>query len=194
MEKTAKIIREITVAPAMALLMLIIIYIGKPDTFGSITSFICSILFLTVLPIMAYPLQKYIPGFKDRGREGQRSLAMIFAVSGYILGCIANIFLSAPKLMWIIYLEYLFSGILILIFNKCFHLSASGHACGVVGPIALLIFFGIPALLPGMFVTAGVYFSSLKIKRHNIKQLIGGTIIPVVVILLLAFTRISIHF
>jgi len=32
------------------------------------------LLFLSILPTLAYPLQKYILKYKDRGREGQRSL------------------------------------------------------------------------------------------------------------------------
>ena len=43
---------------------------------------LCGLLFLVVLPLLAYPLQKYIPHFKDSGRDGQRSLAMIFSAAG----------------------------------------------------------------------------------------------------------------
>lgn len=157
----------------------------KPYVFGKILNYIFAIFFLTILPILAYPLQPFIPYFKERGRDGQRELAMIFAVLGYLLGCVTCFISQAPTTLWIIYLEYLLSGLCILIFNKVFHLKASGHACGVVGPICLLCYFRIPALVPGLLTILIVYWASLKIGRHTFSQLLGGSIIPVVVLVLL---------
>lgn len=186
MEKISFLVRKITVAPFMAAAMLITSWFCNPSIFQNPLSFWYSILFLTILPLMAYPLQKFIPGFKDKGREGQRSLAMIFAVMGYVLGCIVNGCFASTRELWIIYLEYLFSGILIFLVNKCFHLKISGHACGIVGPLALLITFHIyAAIVPGIILVILVYYSSLKTKRHTFLQLIGGSIVPIVVILML---------
>ena len=95
--KVSKIIRIFTVAPIMALVMLLIIQLSKPGLFGNKANLLLSILFLTVFPLLAYPLQPFIKKFKDKGREGQRTLAMIFAVSGYILGLLSALLLQAPK-------------------------------------------------------------------------------------------------
>ena len=51
-----------------------------------------------------------------------------------------------------IYLEYLLCGIAMLVINKAFHLKASGHACGIVGPVAMLYYFGL--LIPAVIGTA----------------------------------------
>jgi hypothetical protein len=179
MGKVSKIIRVLTVAPIMALLMLVIVYISNTKLFGGPTNFVLSIVFLTILPLLAYPLQPFIKKFKDKGREGQRTLAMIFAVVGYVFGCLSALFLHAPKFVWIIYLTYLLSGALIMLFNKLFHLKASGHACGVTGPFAILISFGQILGYIGVPVLAAVYWASLHMKRHTLKQLLGGTVIPV---------------
>lgn len=56
---------------------------------------------------------------------------MIFAVAGYVLGCLVCLISGAPVSQWIIYLEYLLSGLLIFGCNKLLHRKASGHACGV---------------------------------------------------------------
>lgn len=138
-------------------------------------------MFLCVLPILAYPLQKYIPHFKDKGREGQRSLAMIFSAVGYLLGTLVAFITGAPAELKIIYLEYLLCGIAMLVLNKAFKLKASGHACGIVGPILLMIYFKmyIPAAV-GALLIVPVYVSSLKTKRHTALQLIGGSLIPLV--------------
>lgn len=179
-EKLAKTLRIITVAPIMALVMLITLYINDSKLFGSVVDFILSILFLTIFPLLAYPLQPYIKPYKDKGREGQRTLAMIFAVAGYICGSLSALIFHSPKSVWVIYLCYLLSGILIMVFNKLFHLRASGHACGVTGPFAMLVFFGQIIGYAGIPVLAVAWWASLKMKRHTVWQLIGGTVIPIV--------------
>jgi hypothetical protein len=186
MNRCAKAIRNITIPPVMAGIMLFILWGKKPQVLGTAGSLWCGILFLTIFPILAYPLQSCLPGYREKGREGQRNLAMTFAVAGYILGVISNFFIRAPRGMWMIYLEYLISGVVIFFINKCFGFRASGHACGVAGPVALMVYFGIKALLPGVLVLALTIWASLKMKRHTAEQLLGGTAIPVGVLLLIA--------
>ena len=179
MKKLAKIIRILTVAPAMALVLLLILYLRSPLLFGSPVNFLLSVLFLVIFPLLAYPLQPFIKRFKDKGREGQRILAIYFAVLGYVGGCLSAFILQAPKNIWIIYLTYLFSGILILLFTKLLHFKASGHACGITGPFALLIYFGQPIGWSGIPVLALAWLSSLTMKRHTNRQLIAGSMIPI---------------
>jgi len=73
-----------------------------------------------------------------------------------------------------------------LLMNKVFRRKASGHACGIVGPILLLFYFGqvIPAVI-GIFAVVMVYVSSLRTKQHTLPQLIGGSMIPLFVLMLL---------
>lgn len=185
MDRLAKIIRICSIAPFMACVMLSTLFFRNSDIFGSTLNFLLAILFLTILPVLAYPLQPIIPHFKNRGRDGQRELAMVFAVCGYIMGCVICFISNSTTSLWIIYLEYLFSGLCILICNKLFHLKASGHACGVVGPICLLCYFRVPVLITGLLITLMVYWASLKMGRHTFPQLLGGSLIPIAVILFL---------
>ena len=73
-----------------------------------------------------------------------------------------------------------------LLFNKAFHLKASGHACGVVGPVILLLYFKlyIPAIIGVVFIVP-VYIASLRTKQHTAPQLLGGSVIPVAVLALI---------
>ena len=164
-----------------------VIYVLHPDYFGSAWHFLGTILFLCVLPTLAYPLQKYIPKYKDRGREGQRTLAMLFSFVGYLFGTLSAYILAAPTELKIIYLEYLFCGIGMLVLNKIFKIKASGHACGIVGPVILLVYFGayIPALI-GAALILPVFISSVKTKQHTAPQLICGSIIPAVMLAIIA--------
>lgn len=180
MKNLAKIIRIITVAPIMALNMLLTLYLQNPLLFGSAVIFILSVLFLVIFPLLAYPLQPLIKKYKSKGREGQRTLAIIFAVAGYLGGCLFAILLHASKNVWIIYLTYLLSGTLVMLWNKLLHFKASGHACGVTGPFALLIYFGQPYGYIGIPVLALVWLASLYMKRHTNLQLITGSVIPIV--------------
>lgn len=174
----AKAFRVLMVAPVMALVMLLILYIRVPSVFGSPLFFAAAVLFLTVLPLLGYPLQPLFPHFREKGREGQRTLAMIFAVAGYIAGCGLAFFTHAPGGLKVIFLSYLFSGALVVLFNKLLHLRASGHACGVAGPFAILACFGQWASVLGVPILAVVWWSSLKTHRHTAGQLAAGTVIP----------------
>ncbi len=183
MNKISKIIRRFTVPPVFAAALLITVYIVFPHYYGNIWQLLGGIFFLSVLPTLAYPLQKYFAHFKDRGREGQRSLAMIFSFVGYLLGTIIAFAFSAPVQLKIIYLEYLLCGVGMLLLNKVFKIKASGHACGIVGPVILLLYFGlyIPAII-GTALIVPVYISSIRTKQHTASQLIVGSIIPAVVL------------
>ena len=72
-----------------------------------------------------------------------------------------------------------------LVLNKAFKLKASGHACGVIGPTVLMVYFGlyIPAVICALFAVP-VYISSVKTKRHTPMQLLGGTLIPLVMLVI----------
>lgn len=185
MKKSLKIIRILTVAPIMAFLLFTLTYIFRNQYFDSIWQYIYSVFCLTVLPLLAYPLQRFIPGFKDRGREGQRSLAIIFSVVGYVLCCIFGLIFTQSKELWIIILTYLFSGVVIFVSSKVFKFKISGHACGVFGPVSVLFYFGlyIPAII-GIGIMALVYYASLKSGRHTIYELISGTVLPAILMFL----------
>lgn len=180
-------IRKLTVAPIMAAAMLVAFRCLKPEIFQSTMIFSLGLLFLGIFPLLAYPMQKHIPSYRDRGREGQRSLAMVFAVAGYVFGLLSGLLFHAPKQTMVLYLEYLISGIVITVFNKCFHIKLSGHACGILAPIGLFLYFQLYACaFIGCIVAVLVYMASLQTKRHTLSQLIGGSIVPLAVLVLIS--------
>jgi hypothetical protein len=190
LKKLAYIVRVLTVAPLMALVMLLVLYFGDPGFFGGTAAFIQMALFLVVLPLLAYPLQPLIKPYKEKGRDGQRTLAIIFAVAGYVLGCICALIFQAPGNVLVIYLSYLMSGGGVMLINKLLHFRASGHACGITGPFALLVYFGHTC---GYFIGAPVlavaWLSSLYMKRHTNAQFITGAVIPFCVLGLIIIVK-----
>ena len=189
----AKFIRVITVPPIMALMLLIVLYLTKEEFFGNTTNLILAISFLVVLPFLAYPIQPLIPGFRRKGREGQRSLAMWMSSLGYICGLATALFLPVSKYLLIIYLTYLISGVSLVLLNKVFKIKASGHACGVAGPIFSLIYFLGPWVLFGILILAAVFWASLSMKRHDKSELFIGTTVPTYALLLAFLIVIGYH-
>ena len=59
--KLSKIIRIVTIAPIMAAVMLAIIQLAEPEQIGGASNLITALIFLTILPVISYPLQPVIP-------------------------------------------------------------------------------------------------------------------------------------
>lgn len=80
----------------------------------------------------------------------------------------------------LVYLCYIFSGTLIAIFTKCLKIKSSGHAAGTAGPITILVLRVSPWFFLGYLLLIPVYCSSLRLKRHTMKELLWGTAYPIV--------------
>lgn len=186
MDKVCKVARILTLAQLLAAFSLTMLYFFRPEVYPTGWHYAYMLFYLGILPMLAYPLQPIVPKFKHKGREGQRTLAMIFAVVGYLLSALTCALTDATPDMWLVTLEYLISGVLILVFNKVFHLRASAHGCGTAGPIFLLMYFGlyIPSAIMAV-LTVIAYVSSVKMKRHTYPQLIGGSLISVLLLAVL---------
>ncbi|MBQ8080691.1 MAG: hypothetical protein IJ240_02200 [Clostridia bacterium] len=115
---------------------------------------------------------------------------MLYALAGYALLVLLNAIFGATRALWLVCLEYLLSGLLILLFNQAFHIRLSGHACGILAPMLLLASQGIGWAIPAglaLLLLAGA--ASLKMERHTTGQLIGGCIVPAVLFILLRQRR-----
>ena len=173
----AKIVRILSVAPVPAACLFVLMY-----TYGrmnSIAELICGLLTISLLPLTAYPLQNLIPHFKNKGREGQRTLAMIMSTAGYVIAVSASVILDFSQSSRAVFLTYLLSGITLLIVNKVFKFRASGHACGLAGPMGVIAYLAGPT---GFAVSGAVLllvlWSSLKLRSHTAPQFLVGAIIP----------------
>lgn len=177
--KLAKLISILTVVPIIAFFLITLLYYNFHLEFESSLWYVYSLFFLTILPIMAYPLKRIIPGFKNQGRDGERKLAFILAVIGYVCGSIFAIILKAPIIVQEIFVAYLYSGVALYIINKFIHFKASGHACGVSGPITLLCsILGAKALWFCLILPI-VFWARMTLKRHKMRELIAGTLVGI---------------
>lgn len=178
-EKWAKGIRVLTAAPFFALLLCVWMYAGKENAFASWRHFAAAVFFLTLLPLLSYPTAYWIPAMRKKGREGERNLAIVFSIAGYIAGFGYSALCGGTGFERVLYGTYLLSG-MILAGCTAVHYKASGHASGCSGPIAMLSVFFSPWCLTGYWLMLPIIWSSLKLRRHTLPQLAVGMLIPVV--------------
>jgi len=186
MNTVSRIIIKFTVPPVFATVLLCALLIARPEYVGEPWRVVLGIFFLAVIPVLAYPLQRFIPHFKNGGRKAQRTLAMIFSFIGYLGGTVVAFITSAPEKLKLIFLEYLLCGVFVIILNKVVHIKASGHACGVVGPVMMLAYLRVfvPAIICAALILP-VYIASVRTKQHTVGQLIWGSAIPFAALLIL---------
>ena len=175
--KLAKFFRVITIPPIVAVVLILLLHFAGGFFPGYDAWW--AIFFLAVMPSLSYGIWAVIPKLREKGRSTQRFLAVIFSVIGYIGGTLYCVFVSGSNVELLVYLTYLISGFLILIFSYVFHLKGSGHACGLAGPVAMMSYCLTPFYSIGFVLLGVVFWCSLKLKRHNISQLIVGSTMPI---------------
>lgn len=180
MKKLAKMIRVLTIAPILALLLINVLYFAKPNSFIGIGNYLFMTFTISLLPPLAYPIQRKFKIFKGDMRKGERNLSIIFSIIGYFAGFLFMLIANTTDIEKIIYLTYLFSGVGIAVFSFLIKVRASGHMCGVAGPIVIILsIFGMEHIYLIMLL-GGVIWASLYLKRHTANELIFGSLIPVI--------------
>lgn len=182
-EKFAKLLRVLTTAPIFAGILCTLLYALVDGSFASLKHYLMAIFFLTALPTLAYPVSAIIPALRRKGRNGQRNLAIVFSVLGYIGGFLFALLARGTSTEKVLFGTYLISGCALAVCT-CMHYKASGHACGCSGPVAMLSVYICPWFLFGYLLLTPVIWSSVKLKRHTVSQLLVGSVIPVLALLI----------
>lgn len=180
--KCAKTIRVLTTAPIFAVILSTLLYVLLPDSFASTGHYFAALGFLAGLPLLAYPISYAVPFLRKTGRDGQRNLAVVFSVIGYVAGFLFAMLFGGTATEKVLFGTYLLSGIGIALCTAL-HFKASGHACGCSGPIAMLAVFVSPWFLVGYLLLKPIAWSSKRLERHSGTQLLAGAMIPVVAML-----------
>ena len=173
----AKAVRVVTIPPVMICALLLILYFARRSLFSSAGQLLWALLFLMVVPILAYPVSYLVPKWREKGREGQRSLAFLFSFAGYTGGAIYAFAAGVGDGLLLIFLTYFLSVLGLILLQKGFRQRASGHACSMTGPLILLSYFiGWWCVPPCAVVFAIIIWASLALKRHTPKELILGSL------------------
>jgi len=180
MNKTLKIIsktiRILTIPPLTNIIMLILLYLLRRDLFNNITSIILMVIFIMIIPSLAYLIPSIIKT-KENKRNKERKLAFIISLLSYTLIFLISLVFNLEAITKYITGVYFFSVTFLSIFN-IFKIKASGHAASLTGPIFTVSYFiNINFLLPGIVIYLLCLFSSVYLKRHTIIEFILGTIL-----------------
>ena len=176
--KISKLISVISVAPMVALYVLTALFLHDKNLFGrNALWYGISLFFLTAMPLSAYLLEHVLPAYKHEGREGERKLAFIMCIAGYVLGTIVSFVFRAPLPVKMIFTSYLVSGGILALVNSLIQFKASGHACGVAGPFVVLFYLLGLKVWYIILTLVPVFWARLRMGRHTLKELITGAVI-----------------
>ena len=174
--RIAKAIRVITVPPVMVAALLVVLCFSR-TVFPTVGDFWLALLFLAVVPVLAYPFQQLIPALKRGGRRTQRNLAFVFSFAGYTGAVLCSILRGAvPNLLYIAAV-YLCSVVILTLFNLLTPWHASGHGCSLMGPILLIcLFVGFYAIPVGALLYGASLWASVYMKRHTVREFLLGSL------------------
>jgi len=148
-----------------------------------------ALLFISLIPLCS--LLFYIPG-KDKKNwpriiKRQRLASFILMIISYPIGFIVLRLVNAPRIFEAIAVNYTLITLGLIAFNLILRYKASGHAAGVAGPVAAVLFFlGIPAAPLATLIPLAI-FARIAAKGHNFWQLVTGSVLSISVTLLVLF-------
>jgi hypothetical protein len=175
-EKAAKVIGIITIPPLFLLFMVSWIWVyGGVEGFSRYWYF-TTLGLLAIVPMLAYPLSYILPKIKAKGREGQRNLAFMLSLTGYIIGVVVGQVGHPPMLIRYLFWGYLLSGSTLAVINRILHYKASGHACGLSGPITFLMVISGGRLWYFFLLMPIVFWARIKQDRHTMGNMLAGTL------------------
>ena len=191
-EAAAKAVRVITVPPLVVIAFVGILSVLTDGTVFCPADTAVTILLLGIVPALAYPLQRFVPAFRDQGRHGQRRFAFVMSLLGYTLAVFCGLLSHASRPLLLIDLTYLISVILLKLCNLLLTIRPSGHLCSITGPMSLLVhFLGWNVILPCFVLLLLVGWSSVYLHRHTIAETISGSCVGILGYLLAALFTLS---
>lgn len=181
-EKCAKIIRIITVPPILAASMLLILYKTFGNNFSTPLELWIAVLFLVIVPGIAYPLSFFLNNGSNNLREKQRHIAFLLNFFGYLAAIIYSYLTDCTLMFKWIMTAYFFAVLVLTIVNKGFKIKASGHACSCVLPYLFLSYWlGLLAIIICICLYLIEFWASVSLKRHTINEFLTGSITAILV-------------
>lgn len=187
----AKLLGIVTIPPLFVLMVVTWLWF-----YGGIAGFdlywyLLTLGLLAVVPALAYPLSYLIPAVKKQGRDGQRRLAFILSIIGYAAGVIVGEAGNAPWLLKCLFWGYLLSGSALALINVLIRYKASGHACGLSGPITFMAVVTGGRLWYLFLLLPLVFWARIQQDRHTIGNMLAGTLAGVVPTLIVLWLYLS---
>ncbi|HEX2980869.1 MAG TPA: hypothetical protein VHO48_11440, partial [Anaerolineaceae bacterium] len=147
-----------------------------------LTSFGWALAFLCLIPLSS--LLFYIPGkLKERAKvvRRQRIASFVFMLVSYPLGFLALRLSHAPRIFEAIAVTYTLVTLGLIVFNGVFRYKASGHAAGVAGPVAAMVYLFGAIALPLVALLPLVTWARVAAKGHDVGQTVVGAVLSLAI-------------
>ena len=137
---------------------------------------------LCVIPLCS--LFFYIPVKNEEKQvtvHRQRIASFIIMLISYPIGWLVLALIGAPRIFTAVAATYTFVTLGLIIFNLLLHYKASGHAAGVSGPVAVMIYiYGLIAT-PLLVLLPLITWARLAAEGHNLWQTVVGATMSVLI-------------
>jgi len=187
-ESLAKAVTLLMNAPLLAVATFVYIYLTDPAG-PSPTILATAIFFSGVLPILIIFVQRrsgIVTEMMVNERE-ERTKPFLGAISSYVLGTVALVYLKAPPSMVYLMACYLVNSVFMMVVTLRYKISI--HASGVAGPATFLVHqYGV-RLWPLTLVMVVVGWARLHLRVHTVGQVAWGVLLTV----LLTLTQLELY-
>jgi len=171
-----EILSQLLNVPVLSGLLITFLYFrlpaGEPN---ALKGLIWALVFVSLIPLTS--LFFYIPVHNEETKitlHRQRVASFVMMMVSYPVGWLVLAQINAPVIFTAIAATYTFVTLGLIIFNLLLHYKASGHAAGVSGPVASMIFlYGVIAA-PLLLLLPLVTWARLAAKGHNFWQTVVG--------------------
>lgn len=137
-----------------------------------------ALLFLSLIPLCS--LFFYIPGrLRDKARivRRQRIASFVFMIVSYPLGFLTLRLVHAPRIFEAMAITYTLVTLGLILMNFLARYKASGHAAGVAGPVAALLYlYGLIAA-PFLALIPLTTWARVSAKGHDVWQTVVGALL-----------------
>mgnify|MGYP000886993655 CR=1 FL=1 len=162
--------------PVLSGLLVTYLYFRLPQgETNALSGFLWALLFISLIPLCS--LFFYIPVHNEETQvtvHRQRVASFVFMLVSYPIGWWVLAQTQAPRIFTAVAATYTFVTLGLVIFNLLLRYKASGHAAGVSGPVATMIYiYGIIAT-PLLVLLPLVTWSRLAAKGHSFWQTVVG--------------------
>jgi len=112
------------------------------------------------------------------GRRTRRLISFGGSLVGYTAGFLAAWLGGAPPLLLATALAYFLSAVGLALVNLFYR--ASGHGCGVAGPVTAFFFLFHWLALPGLLLFPAVAWARRQLGAHTLPQVVVGAAVSIV--------------
>jgi hypothetical protein len=171
-----EVISQLLNVPVLSGALASYLFLRIPDPEPNrLTGYAWTMLFLCMIPLCS--LFFYIPVKSEETQvtlHRQRVASFIIMLVSYPTGWLILALIGAPRIFTAVAAIYTFVTVGLIIFNLLLRYKASGHAAGVSGPVAIMIYiYGVIAS-PLLVLLPLVTWARLAAEGHNLWQTVVG--------------------